>query len=169
MNKAIKIQRAGNTTTNREEEISTYPIEYTNVALFNPTSGFASFLIPAVLMLILQQTLVLGIGLSAGTAVETNRFRDLVPINRHYHGTLRIVFGKTLAYFMPEMNFGHTDKMKFNRQIVNVLLQRYRIEIYPIGNTKSRASEDTIFIRKSDDIIEMNRQRTTEKPVDKQI
>jgi len=100
MNKAIKIQRAGNTTTNREEEISTYPIEYTNVALFNPTSGFASFLIPAVLMLILQQTLVLGIGLSAGTAVETNRFRDLVPINRHYHGTLRIVFGKTLAYFM---------------------------------------------------------------------
>lgn len=100
MNKRIKIQRSLNTTTDREEQISTTPVTYTNVAMFNPQSGFASFLIPAVLMLILQQTLVLGIGLSAGTAVETNRFRELVPINRHYNGTLRIVLGKTLCYLM---------------------------------------------------------------------
>jgi ABC-2 type transport system permease protein len=100
MNKDIKIRRFGNTTTQREEQISSQPIDYESVALFNPQSGFASFLIPAVLMLILQQTLVLGIGLSAGTAVETNRFRDLVPINRHYNGTLRIVFGKALCYLM---------------------------------------------------------------------
>jgi ABC-2 type transport system permease protein len=100
MNKRIKVERAGNTTTDREEQISTQPVEYQNVALFNPQSGFASFLIPAVLMLILQQTLVLGIGMSAGTAVETNRFRNLVPINRHYNGTIRIVFGKALCYFM---------------------------------------------------------------------
>ena len=51
-------------------------------------------------MLIIQQTLLLGIGLSAGTARETNRFRDLVPLSRHYHGTLRIVLGKSLTYFM---------------------------------------------------------------------
>ncbi len=103
MNRKIKIQRMGNTTTNREEEVSTYPIEYSNVALFNPQSGYACFLIPAVLMLILQQTLVFGIGLSAGTAVETNRFRNLVPINRHYNGTIRIVFGKALCYLMIYM------------------------------------------------------------------
>lgn len=103
MNRKIKIQRMGNTTTDREEEISTYPIEYTNVALFNPQSGYACFLIPAVLMLILQQTLVFGIGMSAGTAVETNRFRNLVPINRHYNGTIRIVFGKALCYLMIYM------------------------------------------------------------------
>ena len=48
----------------------------------------------------LQQTLLLGIGLSAGTAREHNRFKDLVPINRHYNGTLRIVMGKGLSYFM---------------------------------------------------------------------
>ena len=59
-----------------------------------------AFLIPAVLMLIIQQTLLLGIGLSAGTAREHNRFRDLVPIDRHYHGTLRIVLGKGLSYLM---------------------------------------------------------------------
>jgi ABC-2 type transport system permease protein len=100
MNRNIKIQRAGNTTTQREEEINTYPIEYEYVTMFNPQSGYAAFLIPAVLMLILQQTLVLGVGMSAGTAVETNRFRNLVPINRHYNGTIRIVFGKMLCYLM---------------------------------------------------------------------
>lgn len=99
MNKQIKIARAGN-TTDRQDEISAAPITYEDVSIFNPQNGFASFLIPAVLMLIIQQTLLLGIGLSAGTAREHNRFRHLVPISRHYHGTLRIVCGKALAYFM---------------------------------------------------------------------
>lgn len=99
MNADIKIQRTGN-TTGRQDEITAYPIEYEDVTLFNPTSGFAAFLIPAVLVLIIQQTLLLGIGLSVGTAREHNRFKDLVPINRHYNGTLRIVMGKGLSYFM---------------------------------------------------------------------
>ncbi len=99
MNAAIKMERAGNTTA-RQDEITAYPIEYEDVAIFNPTNGFAAFLIPAVLILIIQQTLLLGIGLSAGTAHEHNQFKDLVPINRHYNGTLRIVMGKGLSYFM---------------------------------------------------------------------
>lgn len=99
MNAYIKMKRAGNTTA-RQDEITAYPIEYEDVAIFNPTNGFAAFLIPAVLILIIQQTLLLGIGLSAGTAREQNRFKDLVPINRHYNGTLRIVMGKGLSYFM---------------------------------------------------------------------
>ena len=99
MNKDIKIQRAGN-TTNRQDEITASPIRYEAINLFNPQNGYASFLIPAVLILIIQQTLLLGIGLSAGTARENNRFRDLVPIYREYQGTLRIVLGKSAAYFM---------------------------------------------------------------------
>ena len=99
MNAEIKLQRAGN-TTERQDEITAYPIKYKDVALYNPTNGFAAFLLPAVLILIIQQTLLLGIGLSAGTAREHNRFRDLVPIDRHYHGTLRIVLGKGLSYLM---------------------------------------------------------------------
>lgn len=99
MNADIKMKRAGNSTA-RQDEITAYPIEYEDIAIFNPTNGFAAFLIPAVLILIIQQTLLLGIGLSAGTAREQNRFKDLVPINRHYNGTLRIVMGKGLSYFM---------------------------------------------------------------------
>ncbi len=99
INKNIKITRLGN-TTHREDLVSTYPIEYQDVALFNPTNGFAAFLIPAVLILVIQQSLLLGIGLAVGTAREKNRFKDLVPINKHYNGTLRIVLGKGLCYFM---------------------------------------------------------------------
>lgn len=99
MNRDIKITRLGN-TTERQDEVSTRPIEYTYVTLFNPQNGFASFLIPAVLMLIIQQTLLLGVGLSVGTQREHNRFRELVPINRHYHGTLRIVLGKAFVYLI---------------------------------------------------------------------
>ena len=99
MNGDIKVARAANTTF-REEEITKYPIEYEDIALYNPTNGFAAFLIPAVLILVIQQTLLLGIGLSAGTSRERNRFKDLVPINRHYNGTLRIVAGKGLSYFL---------------------------------------------------------------------
>lgn len=99
MNKEIKIQRSGNTTS-RQDEVSSAPLTYESVTLFNPQGGYAGFLIPAVLILIIQQTLLLGVGLSAGTARENNRFRDLVPLSRQYQGTLRIVMGKSFAYLM---------------------------------------------------------------------
>lgn len=99
MNADIKMERAGNTTV-RQDEITAYPIEYEDTAIFNPTNGFAAFLIPAVLILIIQQTLLLGIGLAAGTAREQNRFKELIPDDPHYNGTLRIVMGKGLSYFM---------------------------------------------------------------------
>lgn len=99
MNKEIQIQLAGH-YTKREEQIQAAPLQCDDVALYNPGGGYGSAILPAVLMLILQQTLVLGIGMAAGTARETNRFSDLVPIQSHYHGTFRIVLGKAMAYFM---------------------------------------------------------------------
>ncbi|MBR1808142.1 MAG: ABC transporter permease [Paludibacteraceae bacterium] len=45
---------------------------YHEVALFTPTGGYGSFLIPAVLMLILHQTLFFGICMLGGTAREEN-------------------------------------------------------------------------------------------------
>ncbi len=92
--------KLGGHFTAREEAISARPLDFDDVALFNPQGGYGSFILPGVLMLILQQTLVLGIGLSAGTARENNRYGQLIPVNKHYHNTLRIVFGKALCYFM---------------------------------------------------------------------
>lgn len=99
MGSEIQIQKLGSITT-REDEISTHPIESQAVAMFNPRSGYGSYLLPAVLMLIIQQTLLLGIGMSAGTAREDNRYEDLVPMSRRYGGMYRIIFGKGFCYFL---------------------------------------------------------------------
>ena len=45
---------------------------YSETALFTPTGGYGSFLIPAVLVLILHQTLLFGICMLGGTAREEN-------------------------------------------------------------------------------------------------
>lgn len=87
-------------STGELDAIAVNPIPYESVALFNSQNGFASFLVPAILVLVIQQTLVLGIGMLGGTAREKNRFGTLVPISRHFNGTLRIVFGKSLAYLL---------------------------------------------------------------------
>ena len=92
--------KLGGHYTAREELVSAHPLDFDEVAIFNPAGGYGSSLLPAVLMLILQQTLVLGIGMSAGTARERNRNGNLIPMDRHYQGMMRIIWGKSLAYFM---------------------------------------------------------------------
>jgi ABC-2 type transport system permease protein len=86
--------------TKRDEEVSSKPLDFDEVPIFNATGGYGNAIIPAVLILILQQALLLGIGMSAGTARENNRYHDLVPISKHYNGIFRIVFGKSMCYFM---------------------------------------------------------------------
>ena len=99
MNADIQVKLSGN-YTDREDAILTKPLDFEEVQMFNTTGGYGNFILPCVLVLILQQTLLLGIGLSAGTARENNRYKDLVPVSRHYNGIFRIVFGKSLCYFM---------------------------------------------------------------------
>lgn len=99
MNSKVQISLAGN-HTDREDEITTKPLDFDEVPMFNTIGGYGNFIIPGVLMLIMHQTLLLGIGLSAGTGREKNRFCDLVPISKHNNGTFRIVLGKGICYLM---------------------------------------------------------------------
>ena len=99
MGAEIQKQVSGNYTA-REDMITTRPLDFEDVPIFNPSAGYGSSILPAVLILILQQTLVLGIGLAAGTARERNRYGDLIPIHPCYSGVGRIVSGKALAYLM---------------------------------------------------------------------
>jgi ABC-2 type transport system permease protein len=63
---------------------------YSETALFTPTGGYGSFLIPAVLMLLLHQTLLLGICMLGGTAREENEEK---------YG-IRSLIGRAGAYFL---------------------------------------------------------------------
>ncbi len=92
-------------STDKLNQINVSPISYEAIDFYNPQLGFATFLVPAILILVIHQTLVLGICMLGGTAREKNRYNCLVPLNRHFNGTLRIVFGKGLAYLMIYMVF----------------------------------------------------------------
>ena len=99
INSGIQISQSGG-FTNRDDEITTQPLAFDEVPIFNTTGGYGNAILPGVLMLILQQTLLLGIGMAAGTSRELNRNKELIPISEHYAGIFRIVFGKGLCYFM---------------------------------------------------------------------
>lgn len=93
--------KLGGHYTAREEAIAARPLNYADVPIFNPQGGYGSFVLPAVLILIIQQTLVLGIGLSAGTARDENPYRNLIPVgNSRYNNTFPIVLGKMMCYLM---------------------------------------------------------------------
>lgn len=95
--------------TGYQARTSSQPILSQGHALYNPKGGFASFFLPAFLVLIIQQTLVLGIGMLAGTAREENTFHQLIPYQRKYHGTMRIISGKGLAYLVLYVFIGIYD------------------------------------------------------------
>lgn len=99
MNKEIKVTRYMQGTTDRQDKISAMPVEYDYVPLYNPQSGFAAFLIPPVLMLIIQQSMLLGIGMSMGRIRERN-FGFGVPFLSYYKNPLYIILGKGLVYFL---------------------------------------------------------------------
>ena len=98
MNKELKAGKFYVGGTDRQLDIATQPVEYYEVTLFNPRSGFAAFLLPAVLMLILQQTLMLSIGMTGGETRERYNGRAL-PMRPEFDNTLAVLLGKVLVYF----------------------------------------------------------------------
>lgn len=66
---------------------------------FNPASGYGSFVMPGIIIIILQQTLLIGIGMLGGTGKEKNRDSFMVPSALKVGGVFPILFGKTMSYF----------------------------------------------------------------------
>ena len=98
MNRNIQMVRLSG-MSDREKEVMTMPIENEYVTMFNPTNGFQGFLIPAVLILVLQQTLVLGVAMMAGTEEERRRRGELV-LGHEYDNPITVLGGKALAYLL---------------------------------------------------------------------
>lgn len=68
-----QLQAAGQSAA--QARASRAPVQLQTVALFNPTEGYGSFVVPAVALLILQQTLLMGAAMLAGTWVESGEHR----------------------------------------------------------------------------------------------
>lgn len=98
MNADIKVSRYLPATTRRQAEVIEAPVTNQYVPLYNPQSGVASFLIPAVLMLMIQQLLCLTIGTSMGLWREHNGGIGFVSNCAYYRSSVSIVIGKVLFY-----------------------------------------------------------------------
>ncbi|MES2364179.1 MAG: ABC transporter permease [Pseudomonadota bacterium] len=68
-----KLQAGGQSAL--QAQASRSPINTQMVALFNPTEGYGSYVVPAVALLIIQQTLLMGVGMLVGLWAETGRQR----------------------------------------------------------------------------------------------
>lgn len=100
MNSKIETNRLNaQGVTGESSTIQADPIPFEDNISFNGGMGFASFLMPAVLILILHQTLFFGISMVAGTAREENRSHELIN-PKFNHGILRVLFGKAMSYFL---------------------------------------------------------------------
>ncbi|MBQ7856558.1 MAG: ABC transporter permease [Alistipes sp.] len=82
--------------------LRTPQIHYTDHNLFNPSLGYGSFVMPAILLLILQQTALIGIGLVAGTRREGLQSRLLdrldADVVTYTPSPLAEVVGQWLTY-----------------------------------------------------------------------
>ncbi len=74
------------------------PVIYQSHNLFNPYLGYGTFIMPAIIMVIFQQTALIGIGMIGGTWREYNLYKRLVPAGRDRLSTIPTVAGKALAY-----------------------------------------------------------------------
>ena len=97
-----EIERARNYGASAEaSRIAVRPIDSEWIAPYNPQSGFQGFLLPGVLVLIIQQTLLLGISMVAGTQREKGSLvGPRLQIGGHQASIMRMLLGKSLCYFI---------------------------------------------------------------------
>lgn len=80
------------------------PVNVAGTALYNHTEGYGSYLIPAVMMVIIFQTLLMVIGMLTGDEYQHRATEPLLPGGRTadksglWGGAMRLVAGKTFVY-----------------------------------------------------------------------
>ncbi len=82
------------------------PVNFKTVDLYNPNASYGAFVMPPLLLVILQQTLLIGIGILGGTRKEILRYQCMQTVQSRRGGRLSFILGKALAYFITFMIMG---------------------------------------------------------------
>lgn len=85
---------------------SVKPLGYEENNPYNRAFNYSFFLISAILMIIIQQTLFYGMSLLVGTARERNRSFASLPDKLEGHGVGRVVLGRGGAYWLLYLAVG---------------------------------------------------------------
>jgi ABC-2 type transport system permease protein len=65
--------------------------------VYNPSSGYATFIVPGILMIVIQQSLLVGIGLLFGKHYEQKKLIATGSVHGRVH-SIQVILGKSLVY-----------------------------------------------------------------------
>lgn len=94
------------TDTQQRMAQSQSTINVVGTALYNYTEGYGTYLIPAVLMVIIFQTLMMVIAMISGDERDTRSIAKYNPGGRSFGGAAQIIVAKTFVYCMLYTIFG---------------------------------------------------------------
>ena len=136
-----RLMAAGSGGEQAMQQRDPMPAKFYN--LYNPAGSYGSYVMPGIILIILQQTLLIGIGMIGGAGKERRNNQLVKPGIRVKEGMFSVVFGKGLAYFMiylPNIAFtliylpkwfGFPDKGSFAD--VCILLVPYLFSVIFLG------------------------------------
>jgi len=92
-----RLMASGNGEEQAMQQRDPMPARFYN--LYNPAGSYGSYVMPGIILIILQQTLLIGIGMIGGAGKERRNNQVVKPGVRVKQGMFSVVFGKGLAYF----------------------------------------------------------------------
>lgn len=126
-----------------QAKVAIDPLPVRRKILYNPSSGYASYLMPGLVLIIMQQTLLLGIGMLGGSFSESKASPFILPEQDRRKEIVPYLFGKTGAYVLISLLnivfgavfvhhwFNYPDKAHF--MDVLVLLFPYVLSVTFLG------------------------------------
>lgn len=105
MNEDIKYNRYLLSGQNiRQAEFLSQPVEMHNEFLYNKNQGYASFIIPAILILIIQQTILISCGMVFGKIKEHNSLNEVYGYKGgKMYNAFAIVLGRSVFYIISNL------------------------------------------------------------------
>ena len=85
--------------TDQEAAIQMQPVVFENSTLYNPSGGYGSFFLPILMILVIHQTIFLGICILYGDANENRYALKLIPPHLRKKSVHRVIMGRSLCYF----------------------------------------------------------------------
>jgi ABC-2 type transport system permease protein len=86
--------------TGEAAKVQMQPVVYEEYSLYNPTGGYGSFFLPALMVLVIHQTLFLGICLLCGETRESRRSLMLIPARLRTRSVHRVTIGRSICYLL---------------------------------------------------------------------
>jgi ABC-2 type transport system permease protein len=84
----------------QQAKISASPLDIQTHMLYNPTGSYGSFVMPGLIIIIIQQTLLIGIGIIGGTFSESKASPFVLPEQKRMREVIPLIFGRVGAYLL---------------------------------------------------------------------